>query len=71
MPSSSVLSLFLRGFPLLHEVHEDQTIRVYVNRGSDDWEIPVGRILLARNMLTVADDQLVLGHNGFCILEDE
>ena len=49
----------------------DQTIRVYVNRGSDDWEIPVGRILLARNMLTVADDQLVLGHNGFCILEDE
>ena len=42
-----------------------------VNRGSDDWEIPVGRILLARNMLTVAADQLVLGHNGFCILEDE
>ena len=51
--------------------YEDQTIRVYVNRGSDDWQIPVGRILLARNMLTVAPDQLVLGHNGFCILEDE
>ena len=48
-----------------------QTIRVYVNRGSDDWEIPMGRVLLARNMLTVAADQLVLGHNGFCILEDE
>ena len=48
-----------------------QTIRIYVNRGSDDWEIPVGRVLLARNMLTVAADQLVLGHNGFCILEDE
>ena len=47
----------------------DQTIRIYVNRGSDDWEIPVGRILLARNMLTVADDQLVMGHNGFCIVE--
>ena len=48
----------------------DQTIRVYVNRGSDDWEIPMGRILLGRNLLTVADDQLVLGHNGFCIVED-
>ena len=51
--------------------YKEQTIRVYVNRGSDDWEIPVGRILLARNLLTVASDQLVLGHNGFCILEDE
>ena len=48
-----------------------QTIRVYLNRGSDDWEIPVGRILLARNLLTVATDQLVLGHNGYCIVEDE
>ena len=49
----------------------EQTIRVYVNRGSDDWAIPVGRILLARNMLTVADDSLCLGHNGYCILVDE
>ena len=51
--------------------YKGQTIRVYVNRGSDDWEIPVGKILLARNMLTVANNQLVLGHNGFCIVEGE
>ena len=51
--------------------YKEQTVRVYVNRGSDDWQIPVGRILLARNLLTVASDELVLGHNGFCILEDE
>ena len=51
--------------------YKEQTIRVYMNRGSDDWEIPVGRILLARNLLTVATDQLVLGHNGYCIVEDE
>ena len=25
----------------------------------------------ARNLLTVATDQLVLGHNGYCIVEDE
>ena len=51
--------------------YKEQTIRVYMNRGSDDWQIPTGRILLARNMLTVANDSLVLGHNGYCILEDE
>ena len=51
--------------------YKNESIRVYVNRGSDDWQIPVGKILLARNLLTVAPDQLVLGHNGFCILEDE
>ena len=51
--------------------YKEQTLHIYVNRGSDDWHIPVGRILLARNLLTVAPDQLVLGHNGYCILEDE
>ncbi len=51
--------------------YQGQTIRVYVNRSSDDWEIPVGRILLGRNLLTVAEDSICLGHNGFCIVEDE
>lgn len=45
-----------------------QTVRVYVNRGSDDWEVPVGRILLGCNMHTVARDALVLGHNGYCVV---
>ena len=44
------------------------TVRVYVNRSSDDWEIPVGRILLGCNMHTVAKDALVLGHNGYCVV---
>ena len=47
-----------------------QTLRVYVNRSSDDWEIPVGRILYGRNLQTVAADSLCLGHNGFCLVED-
>lgn len=48
--------------------YNGQTVRVYVNRSSDDWEIPVGRILLGCNMHTVARDALVLGHNGYCVV---
>ena len=48
--------------------YKNQTVRVYVNRSSDDWEIPVGRILLGCNMHTVAKDALVLGHNGYCVV---
>ncbi len=48
--------------------YNGQTVRVYVNRSSDDWEIPVGRILLGCNMRTVARDALVLGHNGYCVV---
>ena len=48
--------------------YKGQTVRVYVNRSSDDWEIPVGRILLGRNLHTVAKDALVLGHNGYCVV---
>ena len=47
-----------------------QTLRIYVNRSSDDWELPLGKILYGRNLQTVASDGLCLGHNGFCILED-
>jgi glycosidase len=47
-----------------------QTLRIYVNRSSDDWELPLGKILYGRNLQTIAADGLCLGHNGFCILED-
>ena len=48
--------------------YNGQTVRVYVNRSSDDREIPAGRILLGCNMHTVAKDALVLGHNGYCVV---
>jgi glycosidase len=47
-----------------------QTLRIYVNRSSDDWTIPTGKILLGRNLQTVAEDRLVLGHNGYCLTLD-
>ena len=50
--------------------YKGKTLRIYVNRSSDDWSIPVGKILYGRNIQTIAQDMLVLGHNAFCIVED-
>ena len=50
--------------------YKGKTLRIYVNRSSDDWQIPVGKILYGRNIQTIAPDMLVLGHNAFCITED-
>ena len=50
--------------------YKGKTLRIYVNRSSDDWKIPVGKILLARNMQTISDDELVVGHNGYCLVEE-
>lgn len=49
---------------------EGQTLRIYVNRSGDDWELPMGRILYGRSLRTVAADGLCLGSGGLCLLED-
>ena len=48
---------------------EAETLRVYINRSGDAWEIPAGRILLGYQIQSVAEDGLALGPHGFCILE--
>ena len=50
--------------------YKGRTLRVYVNRSSDDWEIPSGRILLGRNIQTVAPDFLCLGRMSYCLVEE-
>lgn len=50
--------------------YQGQTLKIYVNRSSDDWQIPVNKLLLARNIQNVNPDGLVLGHNGYCIVEE-
>ena len=45
--------------------------RIYCNRSQQPWEIPGGKLLLGRNMRTVAPNWLTLGENGFCIVEEE
>ena len=45
-------------------------IRVYLNRGSEPWEIATGKILFGHNIRTLAPDAIVLGQKGFCVIEE-
>ena len=45
-------------------------IRVYLNRGSEPWEIAPGKILFGHNIRTLASDATVLGQKGFCVIEE-
>ena len=51
--------------------YNGKTIRVYVNRGSENWDIPAGKLLYGHNLRNVAPDWLTLSSMGFCIVEDE
>ena len=48
-----------------------KTLRVYLNRSLDHWDIPAGKVLLGQNLRTVAPTWLSLNPMGFCITEDE
>ena len=50
--------------------YNGKTLKVYVNRNADIWEIPSGKILLGYNLQVVAPDYLTLGPRGFCIVEE-
>ena len=50
--------------------YNGKTVRVYLNRGRDLWDVPAGRILLGHNLRTVAPDHLTLGEKGFCVVEE-
>ena len=51
--------------------YNGKTVRVYMNRGRDLWEVPAGRILLGHNLRTVCRDKLTLGEKGFCVVEEK
>jgi hypothetical protein len=48
-----------------------KTIRIYVNRGGENWDVPAGKLLYGHNLRNVAPDWLTLSGMGFCIVEDE
>ena len=50
---------------------DEQKLRIYVNRGVDDWELPTGKVLLAHNLRTVSYDSLCLAPMGYCVVADE
>ena len=45
----------------------DETLRIYVNRSADAWNIPSGEIILGYNLQLVAEDVLTVGPRGFVI----
>ena len=47
-----------------------KTVRVYINRSGDPWDIPAGKVALGYNLQTVAPDWLTLAPRGFCLVED-
>ena len=49
--------------------YEGKTLKIYVNRSGDSWEIPSGKIVLGYNLQLVAKDALTIGPRGFVILE--
>ena len=50
--------------------YETSKVRVYLNRGSEPWEIATGKLLFGHNIRTLAADSIVLGHKGFCVIEE-
>ena len=50
---------------------DGKTLRIYVNRGHDHWEIPRGKMLLGHNLRSVAPEWLQLAPMGFCIVEEK
>ena len=49
--------------------YNGKTLKVYVNRSGDAWDIPAGNVILGYNLQTVAPDWLTLAPRGFCIVE--
>ena len=49
--------------------HEGKTLKIYVNRSADVWEIPAGRIVLGYNLQLVSREALTIGPRGFVMVE--
>jgi len=50
--------------------YQGKTLRIYVNRSYDNWEIPASKVVLGHNLHTVAPTWVTLSPMGFCITED-
>ena len=51
--------------------YDGKTLKVYVNRSGDAWEISSGKIILGYNLQLVTGDMLTIGPRGFAITEAE
>ena len=66
------LHFFQAGDRLLgfSRTYRGRTIRIYVNRSSDPWDIPAGTVLLGHNLRSVAPTWLSVAPMGFCAVEE-
>ena len=46
-----------------------KTVKIYVNRSGDPWDIPAGRVIFGKNLQTIAQDWLTLAPRGYCAVE--
>lgn len=49
--------------------YNGQSVKIYVNRSGDPWEIPSGKVLYGQNIALVCNSRLVLAPRGFCAVE--
>ena len=49
---------------------DGKKLRVYVNRGYENWEIPGGKLLMGHNLRNAAPEWLLLAPMGFCVVEE-
>ena len=50
--------------------YNGKKLRIYVNRSSDEWQVPGGNILYGYKLQTVAPTWLSISPMGFCITEE-
>ena len=50
--------------------YEQQTLKIYVNRSLDAWEVPNGKLVMGNNLRTVAPTWLSIAPGGFCVVEE-
>ena len=58
------------GKVLFRRISEEQTIKIYVNHGAENWDIPTGEVLYSRGLHITAPDWLRLDSMGFAIVQE-
>ena len=50
--------------------YEGRTLRVYVNRSGDPWDVPYGTVVFGHSLYNVTSTSLSLAPMGFCVCEE-
>ena len=50
--------------------YQGKSVKVYVNRNSDPWDIPAGNVVFGCNLQILAPDWLSLAPKGFCLVAE-